>query len=60
MSRTKLSQVHSSMKSRCYNKNRDVYKYYGGRGIKVCDEWIGVGGFKAFLLWNTPIKKDYN
>lgn len=37
------------MKNRCYNKN-DVYKYsrYGGRGIRVCDEWIE---FKPFLEW---------
>ena len=28
-----------SMLSRCYNPNRDVYPYYGGRGITVCDRW---------------------
>ena len=49
MSREKLKSVHRDMKTRCYNENRDNYKHYGGRGIKVCDEWIGVGGFKAFL-----------
>jgi hypothetical protein len=27
------------MKTRCYNKNTKYYKDYGGRGIKVCDEW---------------------
>ena len=27
------------MMSRCYNKSRDNYKYYGGRGITVCDRW---------------------
>lgn len=25
--------------SRCYNKNHQDYKYYGGRGIRVCDRW---------------------
>lgn len=24
---------------RCYNKNRDDYKHYGGRGIAVCKRW---------------------
>ena len=29
-----------AMKSRCLNPNHDAYKNYGGRGIKICDEWI--------------------
>ena len=29
----------AGMKSRCYNKAHHNYKYYGGRGIVVCDEW---------------------
>lgn len=29
-----------SMKSRCQNKKNNVYKHYGGRGIKVCKEWL--------------------
>ena len=27
------------MHSRCYNANSTSYKDYGGRGIKICDEW---------------------
>lgn len=27
------------MKARCYNKRAGNYAYYGGRGIKVCEEW---------------------
>jgi len=30
----------AGMKDRCYNKKDHDYKYYGGRGIKVCDRWI--------------------
>lgn len=30
----------SSMKSRCYNKNNPAYINYGGRGIKVSQEWL--------------------
>jgi hypothetical protein len=26
--------------SRCYKENNIVYKYYGGRGVKVCDRWL--------------------
>lgn len=29
-----------TIKQRCYNKNHKAYKHYGGRGIKVCDEWL--------------------
>lgn len=36
-------------KARCYNKNSNNYKNYGGRGIKVCDRWLGPDGFKHFL-----------
>ncbi|HDR0611642.1 hypothetical protein [Pasteurella multocida] len=36
------------MKDRCLNKNNKTYKYYGGRGIKVCSEWID--SFERFFL----------
>lgn len=29
----------ASMKKRCNNPNYHAYKNYGGRGIKVCEEW---------------------
>jgi|SRR5882757_693574 len=32
-------QTWCDMKSRCYNDNCKNYKYYGGRGIKVCARW---------------------
>lgn len=35
------------MKTRCYNKNRADYKYYGGRGIEVCERWKN--SFENFL-----------
>jgi len=28
-----------SMKTRCYNPRSANYKYYGARGISVCDRW---------------------
>jgi hypothetical protein len=37
-----------SMIRRCYRKDNHNYHLYGGRGIKVCDEWMGDGGFARF------------
>ena len=38
-----------NMISRCNIKNTWYYKYYGGRGITVCDRWLGENGFINFL-----------
>lgn len=35
------------MKERCLNPNCPAYKNYGGRGIKICEQWIN--SFTAFL-----------
>lgn len=40
MYKTQLYHILTDMKQRCYNKKRINYKYYGGRGIKVCDRWL--------------------
>lgn len=39
----------SNAKSRCYNPENRMYADYGGRGITVCDEWLGEHGFYIFL-----------
>ena len=36
-------------KQRCYYKSHKAYKKYGGRGIKMCDRWLGENGFDNFL-----------
>lgn len=35
------------MKARCYDVKHPGYKYYGARGIKVCERWLH--SFKNFL-----------
>lgn len=37
------------MMSRCYRKNDASYKRYGGRGIKVCEEWHDVLNFEKWV-----------
>lgn len=37
------------MTERCRNKNGKDYKNYGGRGIKVCQRWLGKDGFINFF-----------
>lgn len=31
--------IWTGMKQRCNNPNHTKYRLYGGRGIKICDEW---------------------
>jgi hypothetical protein len=38
------------MKQRCYNTKRPNYKYYGGRGIVICNEWLN--NSQAFYDWS--------
>jgi hypothetical protein len=37
------------MLARCFNPNDAMYHRYGGRGIKVCDRWVGKDGFNNFI-----------
>lgn len=46
---TRLYRIWAAMKQRCYNKNAQNYKHYGGRGITICDEWRN--NFEAFCEW---------
>lgn len=48
-SKTRLYRIWSAIKRRCYNPNAVDYKYYGGRGIMVCDEWRL--SYKCFQEW---------
>ena len=50
-SNTRIYRIHNTMKRRCYEPNFKHFEYYGGRGIKVCDEWLGKDGFISFYEW---------
>lgn len=44
---TRTYQAYVDMRRRCENPGRENYPDYGGRGIKVCDEWKTFEGFYA-------------
>ena len=39
--------IWASMRTRCMNAKSAAYKYYGGRGIKVCERWDDFANFYA-------------
>lgn len=49
LSKTRLYGIYSKMKGRCYNSNDPAYKWYGGRGISICEEWLN--NFESFYGW---------
>lgn len=46
---TRLYKIWQGMKKRCNDKNTACYDRYGGRGIKVCEEWNN--SFEPFFEW---------
>lgn len=46
-SRTKLYQRWAGMIKRCTLRTHRAYKFYGGRGINVCDRWLSFENFLA-------------
>jgi hypothetical protein len=48
-SRTRLYAIWAHMKTRCKRRTSAVFKYYGGRGVSVCEEWSE--SFEAFQKW---------
>lgn len=49
LSHERLYSVYNGMIQRCYNKNHPHYNDWGGRGIKVCDEWLY--DYQVFRKW---------
>lgn len=47
--KTRLYRIWSCMKTRCYNTNAVRYNDWGGRGIRICNEWLN--DFMTFYNW---------
>ncbi len=58
--RVREAMIHGSMMSRCYNSKIKEFKYYGAKGVKVCQRWrIDTYGCINFIndLGNRPTNK---
>lgn len=55
---TRLYGVWCSMKARIYNPHSTKYSAYGGRGIKMCEEWTN--DYLAFKKWAMENGYDPN
>lgn len=55
---SRLYNIWVLMKMRCYNKNNRAYKYYGAKGVSVCDEWRNDYG--KFYEWAYANGYDEN
>ena len=49
-SKTPIYRRWLKIKERCYNQNAGNYRFYGGKGVTVCDEWLE--DFFAFKKWS--------
>lgn len=48
-SKTRLYRIWCNIKTRCTNQNAHNYKFYGGKGVSICEEWKH--DFLAFYNW---------
>ena len=48
MSRTRIYRIWQDAKTRCNNPNTPYYFKYGGRGIKLTEQW---NDFEPFMKW---------
>ncbi len=52
----RLARIVSGMKQRCYNSNAPQYKWYGAKGIRLCDDWLGKDGLSSCAV--KPLSLD--
>lgn len=45
---TRLYKIWKQMRIRCYCKTNPTYRFYGARGIKICESW---NDFAVFRDW---------
>ena len=48
LSQTRIYRIYRGVINRCNNPNVEIFEHYGGRGIKLCQEW---SDFEVFYKW---------
>lgn len=48
---TRIYKIWEGIKKRCYTPSFKDYAIYGGKGIKMCNEWTGENGYENFREW---------
>lgn len=51
----RICHIYKGILARCYNKNDESYRFYGQKGIKICEEWLN--NPKSFEDWS--LKNGY-
>ncbi|MFT8476623.1 MAG: hypothetical protein ABF682_04360 [Liquorilactobacillus sp.] len=51
-SKERIYVIWIGMHNRCYKPEHDAYKWYGNKGIKVCQEWHTFMNFRKWALNN--------
>ena len=46
MSKTRFYAIWNGMRQRCENSSIPMYRFYGARGVKVCDRWKKFENFR--------------
>ena len=46
----RIKSIFHGIKQRCYNPKEESFRWYGAKGIKVCDEWLD--NPKSFETWS--------
>lgn len=65
-SKTRLCGIWYGIRKRIFNPNDCEYRNYGGRGIKICKEWLIYVNFRDWALKNgyedtlTIERKNFN
>lgn len=46
----RLYEIWGRMKRRCHDEKCEQYRWYGGKGVRVCEEWLDYAVFKTWAL----------
>lgn len=56
----RLYRLWEGMKERCQNPNHQMWKHYGGKGIRVCERWLDFENFRIDMeaSWKPGLSLD--